>query len=45
MSFVRAKVINGVTYYYLVESVREGDKVRQKLIRYFGKTLPAAYIS
>lgn len=42
MSFVRSKEIKGHTYYYLVESVREGKKVRQKHIRYLGKTASGA---
>jgi hypothetical protein len=44
MSFIRVRTVNGVNYYSLVESVREGNKVRQKLVRYFGKELPEAYI-
>ena len=43
MSFIRVKTVNGVSYYSLVESVRENGKVRQKLVRYFGKELPEAY--
>lgn len=43
MSFIRVKTVNGVNYYSLVKSVREGKKVRQKLVRYFGKELPDAY--
>ena len=43
MSFIRIKVRDGIRYYYLVESVRVAGKVRQKLIRYFGKELPPAY--
>ena len=45
MAFVRSKEIKGHTYYYLVESVREGDKVRQKHIRYLGKTASGAKYS
>ena len=38
MSFIREKTIKGHKYYYEVESVREGDKVRQKVIKYLGTT-------
>ena len=37
MVFLRKKIIKGRAYYYLVKSVREGDKVKQKCIRYLGK--------
>jgi len=40
MSFIRTKLIKGHLYYYLVESVREGGKVRQKILKYFGTTRP-----
>lgn len=36
MAFVRLKTINGRQYKYLVESRREGAKVRQIYIRYVG---------
>lgn len=36
MSFVREKEINGKKYLYLVKSIRNGDEVRQKVIRYLG---------
>lgn len=36
MSFVREKEINGKKYLYLVKSIRNGDKVRQKVLRYLG---------
>lgn len=39
--FVRVKKRGNLTYYYLVESVRDGDKVRQKVLCYLGKTKPA----
>jgi hypothetical protein len=45
MSFIRIKVRDGTKYYYLVESVRIAGKVHQKLIRYFGKELPSAYLT
>lgn len=43
MAFVRHKTFYSKrghprTYYYLVESVREGGQVRQHHIRYVGKT-------
>jgi hypothetical protein len=38
--FVRAKRKNGRIYYYLVESRREGSKVRQKVIKYLGIEMP-----
>lgn len=37
MTYVRSKTIKGHKYWYLVESRREGHKVRQKHIRYMGK--------
>jgi len=37
MAFVRRKNINGKDKYYLVESRREGDKVRQKVLAYLGE--------
>jgi hypothetical protein len=40
MAFVRAKQKGNRTYYYLVESKREGKKVSQKVIRYLGTELP-----
>lgn len=36
MAFVREKEINGNKYLYLVESVRDGDSVRQKVLKYLG---------
>lgn len=36
MSFIREKTINGNQYLYLVESVREGGNVRQKVLEYIG---------
>ena len=36
MSFVRVKHRGQKSYYYLVESKREGSKVRQRIIRYLG---------
>ena len=40
MAFVRTKRQGNKTYYYLVESRREGSKVRQKVIRYLGTEKP-----
>jgi transposase len=36
MAFVRAKRRGDKTYYYLVEGVREGDQVRQRVVQYLG---------
>lgn len=36
MVFIRKKVRNGNTYYYIVETKREGNKVSQKVIYYIG---------
>jgi len=36
MAFIRKKVKNGNTYYYIVESRREGNKVFQKVLYYIG---------
>lgn len=36
MSFIREKEINGRKYLYLVKNTREGDKVRQKVLKYLG---------
>jgi Transposase DDE domain len=35
--FVREKTVNGHTYLYLVESVREGARTRQRLIKNLGR--------
>ena len=39
--FIRANRRNGRVYYYIVKSVRKGNKVQQKFIAYLGtaKTL------
>lgn len=39
--FVRSKKQGSREYYYLVENHREGKKVRQKVIRYLGKSKPS----
>jgi hypothetical protein len=36
--FLREKTINGYTYLYLVESVREGARTRQQIIKNLGRT-------
>ena len=38
MVFLRAKKINNHVYYYLVKSVRINGKVRQKVVKYIGKS-------
>ena len=40
MAYVRTKRRGQKLYYYLVESKREGDKVRQRIIRYLGTKPP-----
>jgi len=40
VAFVRTKRKGNRIYYYLVESKREGNKVRQKVIKYLGAELP-----
>ncbi len=42
MVYVRGKKIKGQTYYYLVKSVREGERVRQVSLEYLGAEKPAA---
>jgi hypothetical protein len=37
MAHVVEKNIYGRTYLYLYKSVRDGDKVRKKFVRYLGK--------
>ncbi|MBI3931577.1 MAG: hypothetical protein HY325_06095 [Chloroflexi bacterium] len=46
MSFIRAKEIpphSGNWYDYEVKTVHEGKKVRQKVIRYIGKSVKKGY--
>ena len=38
MSFIRAKKINGKHYFYLVSNSRINGKVRQKVVKYLGKS-------
>jgi len=40
MAYVRTKRRGQKLYYYLVESKREGDKVRQRIICYLGTKPP-----
>jgi hypothetical protein len=40
MAYVRAKRRGDKMYYYLVESKREGKRVRQQIIRYLGTKPP-----
>jgi len=40
VAFIRTKRKRNRTYYYLVESKREGKKVRQKVIKYLGTEPP-----
>lgn len=48
MAYSREKIIRGHRYRYLVQSVREGGKVRQRHIRYLGRVgdsaIPGAYL-
>ncbi len=36
MAFIREKEINGRRYLYLVKSIRDGESVRQKVLKYIG---------
>ena len=38
MAFLRVKKINNNYYYYLVKSERINGKVRQKVVKYIGKS-------
>ncbi|MBA7468443.1 hypothetical protein ES707_03693 [subsurface metagenome] len=40
MAFVRTKRQGDRIYYYLVESRREGKKIKQKVIKYLGTEAP-----
>jgi L-lactate utilization protein LutB len=42
MAFIRPKKRGDKTYYYLVESRREGKKVRQRVLKYLGANLETA---
>lgn len=36
--YVRSKVVKGTTYYQIVEGVRDGDRVRQRIVMALGTT-------
>ena len=38
MVFLRAKKINNNYYFYLVKSIRVDGKIRQKVVKYIGKS-------
>jgi glycyl-tRNA synthetase len=44
MAFIVKKKISGKEYYYLQKSIREGDKVKSKVVAYLGKDLEEAKI-
>ena len=44
MTYLRAKKINGRTYFYLVKSIRVNGKIRQKVVRYIGKQKNLVYL-
>lgn len=37
MSYIRTKTVKGHEYRYLVESYREGGKVKQRILKYLGR--------
>ena len=39
-AYIRAKLIKGFLYYYLVKAYRIDGKVRQKVLRYYGVRPP-----
>jgi len=41
MSFIRVKTVKDAKYYYLVESYRDDGKVKQRILAYYGTTLPS----
>jgi hypothetical protein len=45
MPFIRTKEIKGIPYHYLVQSFRDGGKVRQRVLVYLGQfpTVRKAY--
>ena len=45
MPFIRTKIIKGIEYHYLVESVRVDGKPRQRVLAYLGEhsTVKAAH--
>jgi hypothetical protein len=42
MAYIRAKKIKGGTYYYLVKTVREKERVRQVVLQYLGTEKPTS---
>jgi len=40
MSFIRTKELDGRMYKFLVKGIREGDKVKQKVVKYLGPVNP-----
>ena len=38
MAFLRTKKVNNNYYYYLVKSIRIKGKIRQKVVKYIGKS-------
>jgi len=40
MSFIRIKELDGRKYKFLVKGIREGDKVKQKVVKYLGPVNP-----
>lgn len=44
MAFIRTKKIKGHSYYYLVESYTEDGRVKQRVLKYFGKEIPEEYL-
>lgn len=37
MAFVRKKKVNGVEYAQLVENIREGERIKQKIVYSLGR--------
>lgn len=42
MVYIRSKKIKGNLYYYLVKSIREGDRVKQITLDYLGTEKPSS---
>jgi hypothetical protein len=40
MTYLISKKIKGHNYYYLCKSIREGKKVRQVIVKYYGRKKP-----
>ena len=45
MAFIRTKKIKGQTYYYRVESYLKDGRVKQRVLEYLGKEIPAKYLT